>query len=483
MSLPFDTGDVRLWAKLGIIVQDGGAHKSVWSSRGDGASKYCLLCKNLFTSESGIPDYDGTKRLVSNIIKLGELVAATDGDLRNNARYIESQSGVMSKGDFVMLQQSLGLTHHPNSLLLDRSLDTVLQPTKVFMHDWMHAIFVDGVANLVVYIVFEDFVSEGYGVYEAFSNYAAKWRWPGRIHSSHLAEIFESPHKHRKAQAIKCQASDLLSLMCVLALFVQTVLLPLNISNDACHVFLALVDVVDLILATSRTDVKPEILLGRVHRFLHLYVNHFGYEAQIPKFHWLLHLPECLVRFGVLLNCFALERKHRTAKRYATELTNTSRNPTASLLGEVMCHQLAMLDRAAAFVFVPGLVGGRPAPASIRTAIIQALHAEDEELAIQIARESRFNCFGTCLVGDIVLFKENDSFRAGRVEVHCEVEGVPLSIMTPFELLSHDSGKAFAVWQPSDVAEIFETDCILDTVPYTVLPDHTIGTILPVDYR
>jgi len=193
----------------------------------------------------------------------------------------------------------------------------------------------------------------------------------------HLAEIFGAPRKdkHRKAQSIKCQASDFLSLMCVLALFVQTVLLPPNICNDAWHVFLALADVVDLIIATPRTDVQSEVLLGRVHRCLHLYVGCFGYEAQIPKFHWLLHLPACLVRCGVWLNCFALERKHRTAKRYAIELANTSRNST--LLSGVMCHQLAMVDRPGAFSFDPGLVGGREATAKVRA--LKKMHVQGSQ--------------------------------------------------------------------------------------------------------
>ena len=69
------------------------------------------------------------------------------------------------------------------------------------------------------------------------------------------------------------------------------------------------------------------------------------------------------------------------------------------------------------------------------------------------------------------------------MEVHCDVSHVPLSIITPFRLVSHEAGKAYAVWKPSDTAEIFETECILDSVPYTEHPAGTIGTFLPVDYR
>ena len=45
MLLPFEPTAVRLWVKLRIVIQDGGAHKSMWHCRGDGASKLCLLRK------------------------------------------------------------------------------------------------------------------------------------------------------------------------------------------------------------------------------------------------------------------------------------------------------------------------------------------------------------------------------------------------------------------------------------------------------
>ena len=38
--------------------------------------------------------------------------------------------------------------------------------------------------------------------------------------------------------------------------------------------------------------------------------------------------------------------------------------------------------------------------------------------------------------------------------------------ITPFPLVPYGSGKAYAVWQPIDTAEMIEADFILDTVPY-----------------
>ena len=59
MALDLDGDSFRLFAKVGVVLQDGGAHKAVWQARGDGASKFCMLCKNMFTADSRVVDEDG----------------------------------------------------------------------------------------------------------------------------------------------------------------------------------------------------------------------------------------------------------------------------------------------------------------------------------------------------------------------------------------------------------------------------------------
>ena len=114
----------------------------------------------------------------------------------------------------------------------------------------------------------------------------------------------------------------------VLGLYVRMVLLASNVSEDcnaACTALLLLIELAHLVVATARITVSPARLLGLIHRFLEAFTAIFGFEWLTPKCHWLLHLPDALRRFGRLLGCFVLERKHRMPKRYATELQNTSR--------------------------------------------------------------------------------------------------------------------------------------------------------------
>ena len=128
------------------------------------------------------------------------------------------------------------------------------------------------------------------------------------------------------------------------------ILLRFNICNAECLAFLALADVVDIIMSTARNDVKPEQLLARVYRFLHNFEDAFGYDSFIPKFHWLLHFPKSLRDVGTLVACFVHERKHRMLKRYCNDIRNTTAFEH-SVLAEEPLHYCVMCLCGFLFVF------------------------------------------------------------------------------------------------------------------------------------
>ena len=203
-----------------------------------------------------------------------------------------------------------------------------------------------------------------------------------------------------------------------------------------------------------------------------------------PKFHWLLHYAQLLERFGLLLNCFVLERKHRVPKRYAESIKNTSKHPSASLLMEVISHHFSQLDRPCAFMFEPGLVGGRPATKKLRKLISEIFEIGDDDM-VTIANESRFSALASCKVRDVVLVKdgESDSFRAGQVQLHFAVNDVAISIIALWELHHYDSEAAYAIWKKSDTAQFWAVGDILDVVVYQTLSNDMVGTIVPPEYK
>lgn len=487
--LDFPDGDVRLWAVLGGILQDGGAHKYVWHVRGDGASKYCLLCRNLFTEESNVVETDGTNLLRCNVIKLGELVPMTGTDLRKNARYLAGQSGRVTVDKFTELQQSIGLTHHQHALLLDRELDAVFDPCDVYMHDTMHGLYVDGVVNLVIYLLFERFIGANMrNVYETFHDYLSNWKWPARVNDGMLPEIFtqDRAKKHRAAMHIKAQASDLLSILGVLVHFTKTVLMRATENIDcqnACQAFLALAVVCELISESARSNVDPAVLLGKVHRFLELYVAAWGVEWLTPKCHWTLHFAEVLQKIGRLFNCFCLERKHLLPKRYAEDIKHVVKSSSTTILKEVVCHQLTSAKKPGAFDFNVGLVGGRPAPKAARKHILRVAGIDDQGDEVNVAIESRINSFETCKKGDVVILRDGSTFRAARIAQHLELAGTALSLVYPWTLHRKLEGTCMAIWSTSDDAQLWATQDIVAAVTYTVFPDGKVGILLPLQFR
>ena len=483
-----DLGDeqVRLFLKIGLVLQDGGAQKAVWGARGDGASKFCLLCKNLFTHESAMTADDGSHLLRCNVIKLDELEASTDTELRNNARYLDQEFNNLGAGAFNRLQQAMGLTHTPCGILLDRSLDRLLSPSESFVHDPMHALFVDGVVNLVVYLCFEAHIQSGaVGIYESFSEFLSHWCFPARLNATHLSDIFASDRrdKHRDAKHIKCQASDMLSVLGPLSIFVRSVLLPRGTCNAACNAMSSLISLVDLVGATARVEVLPARLLGAVHCFLEHFVEAFGYECLIPKAHWLLHFADTLEKFEVLPNCFVLERKHRLPKRYATDLHNISGNASRSLLSECVCQHLSTL-RACSFEFRISLLQPRRASLKTRREIHQILELDDNGRVVMVSSVARFSPVAICNRKDVVLLRDGGGFTAGRVHVHVNIADIVLSLVQPFRFQRRSPGSSLAIWEvPHSPVECWETSDILASVEYIVYPDASVGTILPLEYR
>eukprot|EP00959_Pyramimonas_sp_CCMP1952_P037540 786153-Pyramimonas_sp.AAC.1 len=55
------------------------------TSKGDSASNFCMLYKNIFTPDSRVVDEDGSAMLRCSEIHLDQLVAPTDHGLRANA--------------------------------------------------------------------------------------------------------------------------------------------------------------------------------------------------------------------------------------------------------------------------------------------------------------------------------------------------------------------------------------------------------------
>ena len=87
-------GSLRLHFTLSMILQDGGAQKSVWSNRQDTGSKPCFLCKNLFQLKDADSLEGGGGKVFGKFLKYDQLQIATDEEVISSWQRLASKERV-----------------------------------------------------------------------------------------------------------------------------------------------------------------------------------------------------------------------------------------------------------------------------------------------------------------------------------------------------------------------------------------------------
>ena len=479
-----DGGRHRLFVKLHFILQDGSAHKLVWGCKGDAGTKFCMLCRNAFSEKSELVDEDGTELLTCSIIDEEVLSFATNDDIRGAVRRLAAFQETDSVGDFKLREQAIGFTHHPRSILLDPLLDGVVHPVSQFMHDWMHAMFVHGVWNTMLFLLLETLLAHGMAdIWERLYTYISAWTWPRRMACSTLKTVFKLKRKkaNRKAKFFKCTASEGLSLYGVIAFYMHKVILPHAEScRDEILTYLSLCDVLDMLVVAPYGVISQLMLHDAIHTFLQKCID-CGWRAFMhPKFHWLKHLHQ----HELLLTCWVHERKHKMVKRYGTDVSNTSVYEQ-SILNQVTAHHLTALSKPDKFSTAIGLVGAHPAR---RKLIEFVLHELDlgAEYSDRVTTALDARCvFGACRKGDVVLVRSpaDNSIDAGEVWFHCDVAGKPLSLVSIWDPVAVDTAMGAAEFRVKRNPELCETSDILMATIHTHCREGVVRTLLPCHLR
>ena len=475
----------RLFAKLGYFIQDGAAHKQTWHCKGDAGCKLCVLCRNVFSLASEVVGEDGEELLRCNVKKRSELDLATSADLRYAVRRINELHDApdFDPTEFEVRQKALGFTWSPYNLLGDVSMDPHLDVPSQFFHDWMHMIFVGGVFNLTLHYFLEA-IKEATrsNVYAQLKDYVNEWTLPKRFNlSGKLGDLFENAKRisNVKAGIFKCAASEGLSLYFIISHWALTVL-----PEDTCpaerKAFLALCDIIDCMRATAYITVAGAKILQSVELFLDLYDKAFGLEWSTPKFHWMLHFGDYADRFGELISCWPLERKHKTPKSYGADVRDT-RVYEQSVMHEVICKHIAELMNPDTFDF---LRCGLFKPQKAKKDFLEWL-ADGLELPVNAIQNicmqshtARHSVQVVCSVGDCILYNDPEgNMCAGEVWSNFEIDGELAVLVQVWAFISIAHGAS--LWEiKEDLYPVFSKD-ILDVVSWTKHTATRVKILMP----
>ena len=81
--------------------------------------------------------------------------------------------------------------------------------------------------------------------------------------------------------------------------------------------------------------------------------------------------------------------------------------------------------------------------------------------------------------------EDDDSFRAGKVLLHLEVEELAISMLEVFDLVQRDTNLCRAVWRTRgpDSYKLSDTKDILDAVVYSFVADGLYNVLMPLEFR
>ena len=195
---------LRVHFKLGMLLQDGGAHKLVLGIKGDAGSKFCVLCKNDFCIAGTRNAEESEEEVVSAVTEHQQLDLATDADVLSSVERLESRRAVCSPADFKLWEQASGINYQPEGLLFNCRLREagVLRPVSQYCHDWMHGVCSSGTMSVCIFRLFTSLTLAGCSVWVELERYLAFWTMPGAASMTHLAELFTTKRveSYKKAQ-------------------------------------------------------------------------------------------------------------------------------------------------------------------------------------------------------------------------------------------------------------------------------------------
>ena len=244
---------------------------------------------------------------------------------------------------------------------------------------------------------------------------------------------------------------------------------------------------VDLLQAASQGSafVAPTELTRAADQCLQKMIDAGWSDHLTKKIHWLLHFGDELRRHGKLVGCFAMERKHKAIRTFATAIQDT-RDYELKVYREVLGQELYNLSHCESSQLGMGLQQPGKPTRRVHPLLKQVFQLGDRDMEhCLVSSFVRLGSGGSCSKGDVVLVKPAASGRpwdAGQVWLHVEVHGVCWTLVSMWQFLSLDPGTDSACWVEQEQPLFVQTNDILSAVMYTRARDG-IRTLIPYPQR
>ena len=402
-------GTLRLHFTLGMFLQDGQAQKQVWCNRQDSGSKPCMMCNSIFQLKGADSmGMNECQTILSKFTKLSQLQLATGDDILQSWERIKIKKDQVRANVFNKWQQAAGVTYSPYSLMASSKLKSanLLKPVSMYCYDWMHGMH--GLMQDTTWLVLESLHKNGYKVWDTLVDWVDLWVLP-KSYTCNLKSFFEakSVSSYKKAGTCKVSASEMLCIYKLLQFFLQTMFVQHNVMVEQCKCFLSWAAVLDVLVSIPHFDNPPHSnLAAAVENALQSTVAAGFGNAMKPKHHWTLHYSLCLQRWKQLPTCWAMERKHKTPRKFGSAQCNLATHETGLLSGVTSEHISILLQNEELFKVGCHLVDPHPCPKRLQSLLKSQIIFIETMLQ---SNECRLQSGILCKAGDVVFLQGTPS--------------------------------------------------------------------------
>lgn len=318
-------GQVYVQLGFGCFLADDAGLYEIYDAKGSSGSKPCFGCLNVIG------------RVARDAPLVDGLVHVTDPDpskfeFHTTATYAavikrldDAKRAGMGVENFKRLQQVLGQKYDPDGLLWDDFCTATCKPPVGVFWDWQHNLVSSGgvaqyeVNQFVRAIIAHNTDGVSFTL-KQLDEFSASVRMPRRHHSL-TKDFFARRVVNGDSHHIKAFASEVLTAVMILGLFIDAVLKPIGILTRHVQCFDCLRVIVDLFCSGDAALEKLNLLQAQIGEHHKLFLSLYPTCAK-PKLHYLWHVLFSYSIHMASISCFVTERKHKRAKQIASYCYN-----------------------------------------------------------------------------------------------------------------------------------------------------------------
>ena len=480
-------GNLRLHFSLGMLLQDGSAHKQVWANRQDIGSKPCFLCNNIFSLRDAESTEGESAKIFSKFLKYEQLHIATDEEIIASWTRLKEKAATTTQAEFKQLQQASGLGYNHHALLSSDTLLSagLLKPVSLYCYDYMHLLTSHGVLNDILYQVLESLPSS-VKVWQTLASWIQLWQLP-KGYNCNPCKLFDAKAvtSSKKAGTFKCSASEMLSIYKLMQYFLQVMFVAHNVMVEQCACFIAWANLLDFLVSIPHLQQpSPRELVSLVEQALQSTVAAGFADGMKPKQHWALHLPDCLRRWSQLPSCFALERKHQQPRKFGSVHCKLQTYEKGLLTAVTMEHVNTLVKDKDLFSTQSHVVEPRQPTKKLMSTLVQ------EGVfwkGMECSRSCVLQTGTTCKAGDVVLLQPtiaNSSFcGCGKVKHFLVIHNLHFCIVDELTFKGTRAGTQSSKWQAAHgQLKLMALDRILQPVVHTEAQDGSFVCLTPAPF-